>query len=768
MSAQPNNPTGPSGAGTSAAAELHADNSTPAGQTRYRPYRPSGERPAPVSPSPASPSPAAPAAQKQYMPYRPAGSPASVSPATQTPTQNPAPAPAPAQFKAYRPGGDSPSPDQKQYQPYQPPGEYSPQVTPTQERPSHPEGSNVAPAVQTQTPPKPEHPPPVVPPKVEELHPVVPAQEHPKSEHASSPVSSPVVAQDPPKGEQAQDPPKDDHPTSLVYPPEKGGHSSSATPSQEKGEHLIAAALAQGHAESSQAAAMDDNPPAYEEHAFPPPPPGPPPSSSTQKLDRYPPPPPGPPAGSSSQQQNYPPPPPGPPPAQDADYKHPLQSRPVDSPPLGEALPGYTETPGLHFPVDEKPPALPPRPSSNVGASSSFAPPPGSEEAGYSAGSSSAAAAAAAASTSTSGGDAQQASSASDSKKGKKTFGERFYDWSVKTGVPINKITNKLGSEAFWPMSMDKECDKAARILKSFTSKLGHFSAAASSILDGSTNITFLSTEDGFYADSSAVPPSPGHATNPGPNTKSKALVKIPQQALQQAHGLAIFTVFRTGLHISGASGSGLIVSRLPDGTWSPPSGLLVHTLGAGFMVGLDIYDCVCVLRTPEAVRAFAAKPRLSLGGEISVVAGPVGAGKSLEAALGAGKPVWSYMKSRGLYAGVAADGTVIVSRPDANAAFYGEKGVTPERILKGEVRPSAAPAVNAADSKNKEDSAVMWPHGARQLMEVLKSAEGKIADERVMEEVGKGPTPGDLAGTEGVRWDGLKGKEVHEGFRYA
>jgi hypothetical protein len=58
-----------------------------------------------------------------------------------------------------------------------------------------------------------------------------------------------------------------------------------------------------------------------------------------------------------------------------------------------------------------------------------------------------------------------------DAKK-KKSFGERFYDWSVKAGVPVNKITNKLGSEAFWPTSMDKECDKAARILKSFCSKL--------------------------------------------------------------------------------------------------------------------------------------------------------------------------------------------------------------------------------------------------------------------------------------------------------
>jgi len=53
---------------------------------------------------------------------------------------------------------------------------------------------------------------------------------------------------------------------------------------------------------------------------------------------------------------------------------------------------------------------------------------------------------------------------------GKPTFGERLYQWSIKAGVPINKVTNKLGSEAFWPSSMDLECEKAGRILKSFCS----------------------------------------------------------------------------------------------------------------------------------------------------------------------------------------------------------------------------------------------------------------------------------------------------------
>lgn len=40
--------------------------------------------------------------------------------------------------------------------------------------------------------------------------------------------------------------------------------------------------------------------------------------------------------------------------------------------------------------------------------------------------------------------------------------------WFTKMGEPVNKLSNKLGAEAFWPTTLDKEADKAARILRSF------------------------------------------------------------------------------------------------------------------------------------------------------------------------------------------------------------------------------------------------------------------------------------------------------------
>lgn len=206
-------------------------------------------------------------------------------------------------------------------------------------------------------------------------------------------------------------------------------------------------------------------------------------------------------------------------------------------------------------------------------------------------------------------------------------------------------------------------------------------------------------------------------------------MVKIPDAVLAQAAGLAIFNVLRAGtFHGSLAAGSGLVVARLPDGSWSAPSSFVVSTLGVGFTVGLDVYDCVCVLNTPQQVAAFT-RPRVSLGGAASIAVGPLGTGASLDAAFSrdmTARPMWSYMKSRGLWAGVQIDGTVVVARADANAAFYGERA-TAGQILVGDVA---------------------WPDdGAKgqALREVLKAIDGRQdLNESVLQEVASQPTPGD------------------------
>jgi hypothetical protein len=64
-------------------------------------------------------------------------------------------------------------------------------------------------------------------------------------------------------------------------------------------------------------------------------------------------------------------------------------------------------------------------------------------------------------------------------KSGSKKGFDKVWGWADKLGAPVNRLSNKIGSEAFWPTTLDKESDKAARILRSFCSKwLFSFSGA--------------------------------------------------------------------------------------------------------------------------------------------------------------------------------------------------------------------------------------------------------------------------------------------------
>ena len=284
-----------------------------------------------------------------------------------------------------------------------------------------------------------------------------------------------------------------------------------------------------------------------------------------------------------------------------------------------------------------------------------------------------------------------------------KTYSKQGFDkvWHTfdKLGAPVNRLSYKVGAEAFWPMTLDKESDKAARILRSFC-------------------------KDGFYADTE----EPGYDENGKivrPKGKQRVIQKIPTKVIQQAKGLAIFTTMRTGLWLSGSGGSGILLGRIPEtGEWSPPSGIMLHTAGVGFLAGVDIYDCVVVINTYEALEAFKTF-RCTLGGEVSAAAGPVGIGGVLESEVHKRQaPIWTYMKSRGLYGGVQVDGTIIIERTDENERFYGEKMPVTE-ILAGKIKHP--------------------PPEIKTLMETVKAAQGDTnVDESLIAPAGE--TPGDMA----------------------
>lgn len=160
---------------------------------------------------------------------------------------------------------------------------------------------------------------------------------------------------------------------------------------------------------------------------------------------------------------------------------------------------------------------------------------------------------------------------------------------------------------------------------------------------------------------------------------------RIPTNLLRDAHAIAVIPdVIKAGLVIGGRRGHGLIVVRGADGAWSNPSFLTMTGGSVGFQAGVQSTDIVLVFRSQRGVDSIV-HGKFTLGADASAAAGPVGrsAQASTDAQLKA--EIYSYSRARGLFAGVALDGSVLAIDHDSNQAVFGE-GVTPRRIFEGGV----------------------------------------------------------------------------------
>ncbi len=167
----------------------------------------------------------------------------------------------------------------------------------------------------------------------------------------------------------------------------------------------------------------------------------------------------------------------------------------------------------------------------------------------------------------------------------------------------------------------------------------------------------------------------------------------IPLNLILHSKGLAYLTVAKGGCIFGGKFGTGLVIGKLPDGSWSPPSAIGIAGLSWGAFIGADITDYVIILNTDEAVRAFSGVGLVSIGADIEVAVGPVGRNTSANLNVGDGgiASAFSYSHSKGLYAGIALEGSVILSRSDVNHNFYG-RSVNPMELIQGRIpRPKAA-----------------------------------------------------------------------------
>ncbi|WP_281680932.1 lipid-binding SYLF domain-containing protein [Synergistes jonesii] len=144
-------------------------------------------------------------------------------------------------------------------------------------------------------------------------------------------------------------------------------------------------------------------------------------------------------------------------------------------------------------------------------------------------------------------------------------------------------------------------------------------------------------------------------------------------QVIKSGKGVAIFpAVTKAGLGIGGQTGEGVVFLRRPNGGWSGPAFMGISGASIGFQIGVQSVGLVLVITNEEGLHAFTGGNSFKLGADVAIAAGPVGRDASAATDGRAKASIYSYSMSKGLFAGVSVEGSVINQNRDANKAYWG------------------------------------------------------------------------------------------------
>ncbi len=144
----------------------------------------------------------------------------------------------------------------------------------------------------------------------------------------------------------------------------------------------------------------------------------------------------------------------------------------------------------------------------------------------------------------------------------------------------------------------------------------------------------------------------------------------IPESLLEESRCVAVIPrVVKVGFIFGGRHGRGLLSCRVSGG-WSRPSYIAITGGSFGLQIGAQATDFVLVFTNDRAAKALTTS-KIMLGGDASVSAGPVGRTAEAATDVSLRTEIYSYSRSRGLFAGLSLEGSSLRVDDEANEAAY-------------------------------------------------------------------------------------------------
>jgi lipid-binding SYLF domain-containing protein/peptidoglycan hydrolase-like protein with peptidoglycan-binding domain len=233
----------------------------------------------------------------------------------------------------------------------------------------------------------------------------------------------------------------------------------------------------------------------------------------------------------------------------------------------------------------------------------------------------------------------------------------------------------------------------------------------------------------------------------------------IPDALLERAQAIAVVPkVVKAALGVGGSFGKGLVARRTGQG-WGAPAFIDLSGGSFGFQIGVESIDLVLVFTKEEGLKGLL-EDKLQLGAEAGVAAGPLGRTAAAGTNVTFDSPIYSYSRSKGLFAGIALKGSVMTIDDSANHKVYGKEVSGKDILLRGEVAPTRVvrPFVEALQTYRAQAISEKGPAGKRttaagaareQKQRAAVSDEIKKVQEALRD---KGYDPGPIDGVLGPR----------------
>lgn len=151
----------------------------------------------------------------------------------------------------------------------------------------------------------------------------------------------------------------------------------------------------------------------------------------------------------------------------------------------------------------------------------------------------------------------------------------------------------------------------------------------------------------------------------------------IPPSLLNNAYAVAVIpNVIKGGFVFGGRYGWGVLVVKTKERKWSAPAFLSMTAGSVGYQIGVQSIDVILVFKSKRSVDRIT-KGKFTLGADASIAAGPVGRAASAGTDLRLEAEIYSYSRSRGLFAGVSLEGSALQMKDESNRSFYNKEVIS-------------------------------------------------------------------------------------------